>query len=124
MNVEDLSSLADGSVDRIICNELWSELPTKLILRKAGDLSEEHLRPNVSESKLAEIQDWSGFVQAFDQRNTESLKTFPSFLEDLVWEREYHEVEAKTLSFRRRTITDFLKGVDEEVLVPVNVGGR
>ena len=61
--VDDLQSIQDGTVDRIICNELWSELPTKLILRKASDLSEEHLRPNVSEAKLAEIQDWSGFCE-------------------------------------------------------------
>ena len=119
--VGDLQSVQDGTVDRIICNELWSELPTKLILHKASELSEEHLRPNVSESKLAEIQDWAGFVNAFDKKNIEALKEFPSFFEDLVWEREYHEVEAKTLSYRR-TVSEFLKKIDDEVLVPVNTG--
>ncbi len=120
-SVEDLQSFQDGTVDRIICNELWSELPTKLILRKVGELREEHLRPNVSESKLSEFKDWSGFVQAFDQKDIETLKQFPSFLEDLVWEREYHEIEAKSLSFRK-TISDYVKRIDEEVLVPINMG--
>ncbi|MGB0911670.1 MAG: SAM-dependent methyltransferase [Nitrospirales bacterium] len=120
-SLEELQAVSDGTVDRIICNELWSELPTKLVLRKAGDLSEEHLRPNVSESKLAEIEDWEGFVQAFDQKDIKALTRYPSFLEDLVWEREYHDVESKSLSFRR-TIADFLKQIDEEVLVPVNTG--
>ena len=31
---KDLASFGDGTVDRIICNELWSELPTKLGLAK------------------------------------------------------------------------------------------
>ena len=120
-SIESLQSVAGGSVDRIICNELWSELPTKLLLRKASDLSEEHLRPNVSEAKLAEIENWEGFVQAFDQKDIDALTQHPSFLEDLVWEREYHAVESKSLSFRR-TVSDFLKHIDEEVLVPVNTG--
>ncbi len=119
--VEALQALPDGSVDRIMCNELWSELPTKLVLRKSSDLSEEHLRPNVSESKLAEITDWEGFVQSFTQKDSEGLAQFPSFLEDLVWEREYHEVDSKSLAFRR-TISEYLKKIDEEVLVPVNAG--
>jgi hypothetical protein len=119
--VESLESFEDGTIDRIICNEVWSDLPTKLLIRRGGEVMEEYIRPNVSESKLVEIADWSGFVQAFDKKDTKSLQGFPRFLEDLLWEREYHKVEAKTLPFRR-TIWDFLKGLVEEVLVPINVG--
>ncbi|MDR4493711.1 MAG: SAM-dependent methyltransferase [Nitrospirales bacterium] len=120
-SVEALGGYADGSVDRIICNELWSELPTKLILRKDGEIQEEQLRPNLSEARLVDFPDWSMFVEAFDQKDVETLKTLPNFLEDLVWEREYHPVDAKSFPFRR-TVSDFLKTIDEEVLVPYNVG--
>ena len=120
-DVGSLDSFDPSTVDRIICNELWSDLPTKLLLRRGSDLMEEHIRPNVSEAKLAEISDWPRFVEAFDQKNAEALKGFPRFLEDLLWEREYHKIEAKDLPFRR-TIADFLKSIDEEVLVPVNMG--
>ncbi|MDX1411916.1 MAG: hypothetical protein R3351_07135, partial [Nitrospirales bacterium] len=116
-----LESFEDGTIDRIICNEVWSDLPTKLLIRRGGELMEEHIRPNVSETKLGEITDWSGFVHAFDKKDTHALQNFPSFLEDLLWEREYHKVEAKTLPFRR-TISDFLKSLAEEVLVPINIG--
>ncbi|MCA9465250.1 MAG: hypothetical protein KC643_07375, partial [Nitrospira sp.] len=105
---------ADGSVDRIICNELWSELPTKLILRKEGEIQEEQLRPNLSEHRLVDFPDWPQFVEAFDQKDIETLKTLPNFLEDLVWEREYHPVDAKAFPFRR-TVSEFLKTIDEEV---------
>ncbi len=120
-SVEDLASFGDGTVDRIICNELWSELPTKLVLRKEGEIKEEQLRPNLDEKRLAEFPDWPKFVEAFDQVNLETLPTFASFLGDLVWEREYQPVDAKELPFRR-TVTEFLKSIDEEVLVPYNLG--
>lgn len=119
--IEDLASYEDDTVDRIICNELWSELPTKLILRKDGEIKEEHLRPNMNEQRLKDYPDWPKFVEAFANRDMDTLKSLPAFLGDLVWEREYKPVEAKTLPFRR-TVTEFLKGIDEEVLVPYNVG--
>jgi hypothetical protein len=119
--VEDLAAFGDGTVDRIICNELWSELPTKLVLRKEGEIKEEQLRPNLNEKRLVDFPDWTQFVEAFDKADLEALSALPAFLGDLVWEREYQPVEAKTLPFRR-TVTEFLKGIDEEVLVPYNVG--
>ena len=119
--VQDLQSYPDGSVDRILCNELWSELPTKLLLRKAGDVMEEHIRPNLKETRLPDFPDWPGLVQAFDRADIAGLKSLPAFLEDILWEREYHKIEAKDVPFRR-LIMDFLKLFDEELLIPVNVG--
>ena len=119
--VSDLQSYPDGSVDRIVCNELWSELPTKLLLRKAGDVLEEHIRPNLKETRLEDFPDWAGLIQLFDKPDIAGLKQLPAFVDDLVWEREYRAIEAKDVPFRR-LITDFLKLFDEEVLVPVNTG--
>ena len=117
----ELKSFPDHSVDRIFCNEFWSELPTKLLLRKAGDIMEEHVRPNLKETRLKDFPDWAGLIHAFEKVDVPALKEFPSFLEDIVWEREYHKIEAKEIPFRR-LIADFVKFIDEEVLVPTNVG--
>ena len=119
--VDRLDAVADGSVDRIICNELWNDLPTKLMSRQGGDIEEEFMRPNLSEAVHAKISDWAAFVRAFDALDIETLKGFPPFLDDLVWEREYRSVEWKEVPYRK-TITDFLKRIDEHVLVPVNLG--
>jgi hypothetical protein len=116
-----LDAVADGSVDRIICNELWNDLPTKLMSRKASDIEEEFMRPNLSETAHAKISNWAAFVRAFDAMDMEALKGFPPLLDDLVWEREYRAVEWKEVPYRK-TITDFLKRIDEQVLVPVNLG--
>ena len=120
-NPERLDSVRNGTVDRVICNELWNGLPTKLMVKKEGEIEEEHLRPNLNETKHAAIQDWSGFVRAFDEKDADRLKTFPVFFDDLIWEKEYHKVEWKDVPYRK-TITEFLKQIDEHVLVPVNLG--
>ena len=120
-SVEHLVGVADGSVDRIICNELWNDLPTKLLAKHGGEVEEEHIRPNLSETLHATIQDWSAFVRAFQARDLDVLRTFPPFLDELVWEKEYRKVEWKDVSYRK-TIVEFLRRIDQEVLVPVNVG--
>jgi hypothetical protein len=119
--VDRLDGVSDGSVDRIICNELWNDLPTKLMSRQANDIEEEFLRPNLSEAAHARISDWAGFVRAFEAMDIEALNVFTSHLDDLVWEREYRTVEWKEVPYRK-TITEFLKRIDEHVLVPVNLG--
>ncbi len=119
--VDRLDTVADGSVDRIICNELWNDLPTKLLSRQASDIEEEFLRPNMSETLHAIIPDWVAFVRAFDALDIEALKGFPPFLDDVVWEREYRAVDWKDVPYRK-TITEFLKRIDDQVLVPVNLG--
>jgi hypothetical protein len=119
--VDRLDTVEAGSVDRIICNELWNDLPTKLMSRQAHEIEEEFMRPNVSDTLHSKILDWATFVRSFDAMDMEALKSFPPFLDDLVWEREYRTVEWKAVPYRK-TITDFLKRLDEHVVVPVNIG--
>ena len=119
--VDHLVDVPDGSVDRIFCNELWNDLPTKLMSRQGGDIEEEYLRPNLSEVLHAKIQDWAGFIRAFDAKDADQLKHFPPFFDDLVWEREYRPVEWKDVPYRK-TITEFLRRIDDQVVVPVNIG--
>ncbi|BFU89360.1 MAG: hypothetical protein NTAFB01_05470 [Nitrospira sp.] len=120
-SVEHLAGIGDAGIDRIICNELWNDLPTKLLAKHGGEIEEEYLRPNVSESLHAKIQDWSAFVRAFQEMNLATLKTVPPFLDELVWEKEYRKVEWKDVPYRK-TIAEFLQSIDQDVLVPVNVG--
>lgn len=122
-DMQSLTGIADGSVDRILCLDLWNELATKLMVRKEGDIEEEYIRPNLKEQTFDLITDWSGFVRAFEAADVEALKKFPPFLEEIVWEKEYRKSEWKSVSFRK-TITDHLKLIDEHVLVPINLGAH
>lgn len=120
-DVQQLQTVKDASVDRIICNELWNDLPTKLLVKKDGDIEEEYLRPNLSEEKTAAISNWSDFLRVFAEKDIPALQGFPPFFDDIIWEKEYHKIEWKDVPFRK-TISEFLKLIDEQVLVPVNMG--
>jgi hypothetical protein len=120
-SIEQVAGIADGSVDRIFCNELWNDLPTKLLAKHGSEVEEEYIRPNLSETLHAVIQDWSAFVRAFQSKDLDMLKTFPPFLDELVWEKEYRKVEWKDVSYRK-AIVEFLQRIDQDVVVPVNVG--
>ena len=119
--IDHIEGLADGAVDRIFCNELWNDLATKLMSRQGGDIEEEFLRPNLSDVLHAKIEDWAGFIRAFEAKDADQLKQFPPFFDDLVWEREYRTVEWKDVPYRK-TITEFLRRIDDQVVVPVNIG--
>jgi len=118
---EDMARIDEGTVDRIICNELWNDLPTKLLAKHGGEVEEEFIRPNLSESLHAQIQDWSTFVRAFQDKDLDALKTLPPFLDGLVWEKEYRKIDWKDVPYRK-IIVEFLQSIDQDVLVPVNVG--
>jgi hypothetical protein len=120
-SIEHIGGLADGTVDRIFCNELWNDLPTKLLAKHSGEIEEEYIRPNLSESLHTTIQDWSAFVRAFEARDLAALKTVPPFLDELIWEKEYRKVEWKDVPYRK-TIVEFLQSIDQDVLIPVNFG--
>ncbi len=120
-DVTNLETVPEGTVDRIMCNELWNDLPTKLMLRKDGETEEEFIRPNLKEHRYAAIADWSAFVRAFESGDVDALQECEPFLDDIIWEQEYRKAEWKDVPFRK-IITEVLKQVDEQVLVPVNIG--
>ncbi|HZC81812.1 MAG TPA: class I SAM-dependent methyltransferase, partial [Nitrospiraceae bacterium] len=120
-DAQDLTGVKDGSVHWIHCNELWNELRTKVILSKEGEIVEEQVRPNLSDAKTKEFDDWSAFVRAFEAKDIATLKGGPSFLDEIIWERDYQPIDWKRVPYRR-TITDFMKQIDELVIVPANFG--
>src|SRR5439155_20944274 len=88
-DAQDLAGVKDGSVHWIHFNVLWNELPTQVILRKEGEIIEEQVRPNLSDAKTKEFDDWSAFVRAFEARDIAALKGGPSFLDEIIWEKDY-----------------------------------
>ncbi len=79
------------------------------------------MRPNLSAAKTKQYQDWFGLVEDFGAMNLERLKNQPPFLEEIIWEKDYHPVDWKRVPYRK-TIAEFLKPIEELVLVPVNLG--
>ena len=120
-DAQDLSGVRDKTVHWILCNELWSDLRTKVMLRKDGEIIEEQIRPNLSDAKSKEFGDWFGFVRNFAARDVAKLKNQPAFLDDIIWEKDYQPVDWKRTPYRK-TITEFMRAIGDLVLVPVNLG--
>jgi hypothetical protein len=120
-DVQDMAAVKDGSVHWILCNELWSDLRTKIVLRKDGDLIEERLRPNLSDAKYREFPDWFAFVKDFGARDVAKLRDQPVFLDEIIWEKEYGAIDWKRVPYRK-VIAEFMKPIDDLVIVPVNLG--
>src|SRR5438034_213593 len=120
-DAQDLAGVKDGSVHWMHCNELWNELRTKVILRKEGEIIEEQVRPNLSDAKTKEFDDWSAFVRVFEAKDIAALKGGPSFLDEIIWEKDYLPIDWKRVPYRK-TLTDFMKQIDELVIVPANFG--
>src|SRR5437016_11317953 len=82
---------------------------------------EEQVRPKLSDAKTKEFDDWSAFVRAFEAKDIAALKGGPSFLDEIIWEKDYLPIDWKHVQYRK-TITDFMKQIDELVIVPANFG--
>ena len=96
--------------------------PLSWFYGKKGEIKEEHLRPNLDEKRLADFPDWQKFVEAFGKADLEALPMFR-----FIFRRSSVGARISVLSMRkplpfRKTVSEFLKGIDEEVLVPYNVG--
>lgn len=89
--------------------------------KNKGDIEEEQVRPNLSEARHARVEDWSGFLRAFVQQDVAKLGPDSDFFDELIWEREYQKVDWKAVPYRK-TIMEFLKVFEDEVLIPVNLG--
>lgn len=117
--VENMATIADGTVDRIICNHMKGiDWPASSLSKKGGEY-EEHL-VNLNQRKAAAIADWSGFVRAFDAKDIEKLKQFPPFLRRSDLE-VIRKVIGRTCPIAKLS-QSLWKAIDDEVLVPVNLG--
>ena len=120
-DVQDLGAVKDATVHWIVCNELWNDLRTKVMLRKEGEIIEELVRPNLSDAKSKEFPDWFAFVRDFQAGDVSRLREHPAFLDEIIWEKDYGSVDWKRVPYRK-ILTELLKQIEELVIIPINLG--
>jgi len=107
------------TIDKIISNEIWDDLSTKVLLKKKDSLYEEYIQPLI-DTATAGI-DSDAFIKSFNEKNLNSLKNYPNFLQFITWERTY----------QRTTIDDWPQAdilqkhinlLADEIPVPINIG--
>ncbi|MEK6577343.1 MAG: hypothetical protein AABZ05_07060, partial [Nitrospirota bacterium] len=121
LSAYNLGCFKEQSISKLISNELWDDLSTKVFVKMKADVVEEHLQPRIDRDHLQGIDDLDRFVKDFNASDLERLKDYPPFINNIVWEREYRPVDWTGISCGRIIRTMF-KNIDEMIDIPVNVG--
>ncbi len=119
LHAENFKGFKTNSISKIISNEIWDDLATKVLLKNQGFLYEEYIQPLI-DPKPFDI-DWEKFVEMFSSKNLEYLKNLPPFLDQIYWERTFQRVDITDWPFAK-TISRHLENIEEEIPTPINVG--
>jgi len=107
------------SLDKIISNEIWDDLATKVLLKHEGTVYEEYLQPLLNPA-LLDI-DFSAFQTLFQEKNLAKLETHRSFLPRIVWEKSYQRADISDWPYHE-TLQGHLELCADEIPLPVNIG--
>lgn len=119
VNAECLEGFTPQSVTKIIANEIWDDLATRVLLSSQGNLFEEYLQPMLPE--IISDRPFEQFLEEFNEKNLEALLTAPDFLDQIVWERSFQRVDLGDWPFPD-IIGDHMKQVSEDIPIPINTG--
>ncbi len=119
IHAEHLDCFRDGSVAKIISNEIWDDLATKVLLKHEGLYYEEYLCPFLDASALPVEKD--EFLEQFKNRDLEKLAQLPNFLDTIHWERDFQRVDLDDWPFAEILKTHAEKFKDE-IPMPINTG--
>jgi len=119
VNAEAQDNFKPHSVHKIISNEIWDDLATKVLLKNDGLLYEEYLQPLLRRD-IPNIP-WESFVEEFTGKNLDALKSNPSFLDQIVWERSFQRTDVSDWPYGE-VIENHLDRLEDEIPVPVNTG--
>jgi len=91
IDAENLGCFKSHSAWKIISNEIWDDLATRVLLKHDGQLLEEYLQPTLDPATL-DI-DFETFLQAFEHRDLEVLARHREFIANVFWQRTYQRVD-------------------------------
>jgi len=119
INAEKMDCFKPQSVYKIISNEIWDDLTTKILLKHQGLLYEEYLQPTL-DPEVPNIN-FEDFIQLFIDKDLTGLKECSPFLEEIIWERDFQRVDISDWPYAD-TIQSHLEQVEDEIPVPINIG--
>ncbi|MBT3514991.1 MAG: hypothetical protein HOB32_03190 [Nitrospina sp.] len=107
------------AINKIISNEIWDDLSTKVLLKRDGSFYEEYIQPLID--PVAARMNIEDFIKPFNEKNLNLLKGYPNLLKFIIWERTYQRVtidewpQANILEAHMSLLVD-------EIPIPVNIG--
>lgn len=119
IHAEHLDCFRPHSVAKIISNEIWDDLATKVLLKHQGLFYEEYLCPFVNPEALPAEAD--AFVEQFENKDLEKLAQLPDFLNTIHWERDFQRVDLDNWPFAE-ILKAHAEEFKDEIPMPINTG--
>ena len=119
VHAENLDCFRPHTVTKIISNEIWDDLATKVLLKHQGLYYEEYLCPFLDLEALPVDKDV--FLEQFKNKNLAELAQLPSFLDAIHWERDFQRVELNHWPFAE-TLKAHAEEFKDEIPMPINTG--
>ncbi len=119
VNAGRLDCFRQRSADKIISNEIWDDMATKVLLKHDGLLYEEVLRPTLDPDVVG--GDFKGLQNLFSDKILEELNRFPDFLQAIEWERDYQRVDTGDWPYAE-ILEAHIDRLADEIPVPINIG--
>jgi hypothetical protein len=109
----------EQTIDKIISNEIWDDLSTKVLLKRDGSLYEEYIQPLID--PVAAGINIDDFIKPFNEKNLDLLKGCPRLLQFITWERTYQRVTIDDWP-RADILQAHIDLLADEIPIPVNIG--
>ena len=119
IDADRLDCFKSQSVDKIISNEIWDDLATKVLLKHDGQLLEEFLLPTLDPAVLD--TDFENFKRKFAEKDLAALAQAGDFLQAIVWQRDYQRVDVGEWPFGE-TVERHADSLEEGIPAPINTG--
>ena len=119
VDANHMDCFREQTINKIISNEIWDDLATKVLFKQDSSLCEEYLQPLIDPNAVG--MSFDRFIKIFNEKNLDSLKNCPHVLPLIFWEKAYQRVDIDDWP-----LTEVLQAhvnlLENEIPVPVNLG--
>ena len=119
IDANHMDCFREKTIDKIISNEIWDDLSTKVLLKRDGSLYEEYIQPLID--PVAAGINIDDFIKPFNEKNLDLLKGCPRLLQFITWERTYQRVTIDDWP-RADILQAHIDLLADEIPIPVNIG--
>lgn len=108
-----------GAIHKILSNEIWDDLATKVVLKHQGLFYEEYLQPALAPADSGDSPE--PLARAFQDQDLDALAQHPELLEKIRWERSFQRVDLQGWPYAH-VLQNHFDQIQDEIPTPVNLG--
>jgi len=119
IDANHMDCFREQTIDKIISNEIWDDLSTKVLLKRDGSIYEEYIQPLID--PIASGINTDDVIKPFNEKHLGSLKDYPHILQFIIWERTYQRVVIDDWP-QVDVLQAHIDLIGDEIPVPINIG--